>query len=101
MFCTNKEDKEEGTTISTSSTTNTQTNTNAQMNINTNTNTNTDNNGLLITKSQSQIFEYEKYIQNDLTIQCYQLLPDGTKKELIDPSTSSKVKIIIVIIEIE
>ncbi|KAG4096718.1 MED14-domain-containing protein [Neocallimastix lanati (nom. inval.)] len=95
MFCTNKEDKEEGTTISTSSTTNTQTNTNAQMNINTNTNTNTDNNGLLITKSQSQIFEYEKYIQNDLTIQCYQLLPDGTKKELIDPSTSSKVKIII------
>ncbi|KAL6612761.1 MED14-domain-containing protein [Neocallimastix sp. 'constans'] len=47
-------------------------------------------NSLLIAKSQT--YEYEQYIQSNLTIHCYQLLEDGTKKELIDPTTSSKVK---------
>jgi len=42
--------------------------------------------------AKSLIYEYEKNIQNNLNIKCYQLLEDGTQKELIDPSTSSKIK---------
>jgi len=48
--------------------------------------------------AKSLIYEYEKYIQSNLNISCYQLLENGTKKELIDPSTSSKIKFNIVII---
>jgi len=48
--------------------------------------------------AKSLIYEYEKNIQNNLNIKCYQLLEDGTQKELIDPSTSSKIKFNIVCI---
>ncbi|ORX51007.1 MED14-domain-containing protein [Piromyces finnis] len=42
--------------------------------------------------AKSLIYEYEKFIQCKLNIKCYQLLENGTKKELIDPLTSSSIK---------